>query len=279
MKKMHVHPAFIVALLLAVAGIVLAVRAIFPASHRPAPPPEHRDGAAASDRENESNKPVAKWFSESSLAGQFVTPTPETVDALVQAAADRARSDLSTLEAGAGLDSARGGALVDTFAQILRLQLNPDFEAREEMIAKMGGTTPYLSGADNADAYRAAVISSSTDAAMAPIAPGAVRVRARFVHGREAAGVVGLPSGLTLSTSKMFDIPQDAERGALDVYEVLVPIKLPVAPDDGGRSKDRGAFAIGFGYAWSQDRKAWIPWRIWVYYQSEDSTTYPPNFP
>lgn len=275
--KIHIQPVFVAASLLALGGIVLGVRAIFPASRGQPPPPRHNQGDNSSDSDANGGEPVAEWFSEPALVARFIEPTPESVVAIVREAASSAASQLMLLAPGTELDESRRSALVSSFAESLQLQLNPDFDAHNKMIAKLGGTTPYLAGGNTADSYRSAVLSASFVTAMAPVAADAVRVRARFVHGR-AIPVEGRPQNLNLSAPEMFPIPKDAEKNALDVYEVLVPMKLPTVGRL-GKPEGREAFAVGFGYAWSLQRHAWLPWRIWVYSPNNDTQTYPPVFP
>ncbi|RMH26537.1 MAG: hypothetical protein D6693_07105 [Planctomycetota bacterium] len=264
------------AVLFAGVGGVFAWRAISPASERP--PAEHRRAGPGEGSPGHAARAAGSsdsWFGNAQTRSRLVTPTPETIDDVVATAVARARREARP---ALGFDSEWEEALAEAFGASLRHALAPDFEAYQAWIARLGGETPYLAGDGVATEYRRAIESQSRATAFAPVAPEAVRVRARFIRGEPVPPdpAFGEPL-MTLRHTSMFDIPQDAERAGLDVIEALIPITLPSTEDDGRRSDRRLEVAMGFGYAWSPDRSAWIPWRIWVYGAGQE--VIPPNFP
>ncbi len=272
---------FAAVVVFALVGVLLAARTLLPGSPRSGGAAEQRRDAIADagTPTGASAPPTAEpWFVAAERDGRHVTSDEGSLEAVIAEATVSSRRALERIPFGTGLDADRGAAIVESFTERLRLHLNPDFDAHQALIARLGGSTPYLAGAENADRYRAAFEDQRGAFAFAPLAPGDVRIRARYVRGARIPtdDTDGLPM-MEVRHPSMFALAgsgENAERRRLDVYEVLIPMAVERTPGAGG---GRAAGAVGYGFVWDEDRRAWTPWAVWVYGVGTDA--YPPNFP
>lgn len=255
----------ILAIAILLTGIGALWRSLTPSGM---PPPEH--DILRNDSDNPSA--LSQYLLDDSL---LVSPTVETVEANVQQAREAAYSTLIK-EQSNPLQSARAEQLADRFAERLLRHLDPDFDKSAQSITSLGGHLPFNERSDKYDQFVQAWMRQSLVMKLAPIAPSDIHVRVRYVGGR----MMEKPprrANLTMRIPTLFELPNDAQKGKLDVYEVLIPVKLPTVNQDDplGPRGERATMLMGYGFAWSNDQQDWLPWRLWIY---SDQNPIGPNF-
>ncbi len=246
-QRGNVRLRLILAIVVMVAGLGLAFRALRPVlwPATPSPLPPQLTGA-----------------SERLGPGLLDTdPAKEPAGDVVSRAAGVARLALGHPSFSGVVGPRRLDDLVLAFEERLIATLDGEYE--RDMAARLArGMPPPPSppSQDTIDNYRKTADWTRHTA----IGIDRIEVRVIFDKGKPAAPTPTEEGFDALTYTKKgataFPIPEDPSKAGLDVVEVRIPMALrPIS----GRS--RGAVLVGYQFAWSENRQQWIPFVNVVY--------------
>lgn len=238
----------ILAVLVAVVGVGLAVKTLWPAS-KPTTQVVVEDPAPKSSK------------AEALLVGSFDTePTEETVEGDIDRLTNLVRRQVDSARSPS-LMSARKADLVVAFEERIQALINPDYvrDARARAARGKQGENfepdeEALESAKKWESYYA----------LLPMDMQSVELRELFRDGvfiAESAMDEGLGMGTTkMSGEAAFPLADaDPVEDRLDIFEFRLPIHFP-APGEGGEIA-RQRRLVGFQFVWSDERNQWIPWQ------------------
>ncbi len=234
----------VVAAIVALAGIGVAWRALDRSSRAPIDPGGRVAPALAAALES---------------ADYVTVRTLEQVDQLVAGAAAAVQSSaaaLSVSEHGLDLTREQEADLASALRARLRAVIDGDLETNIVDLVARGDRSAWD------EAQRTQWEASADWHRHAPIDPAGVELRMRYVQGRPVGpgGLAEAASVLTLKPAEgRFPIPADPVGAKLDVVEIRFLMRIRDI-----QSQAPVAAAVGFGFAWSRERRQWIPWEVRV---------------
>jgi len=246
----------VVAVLVAIAGLLVAGRAIL----RGAPSPK-----------NEPLKHEVSLEVQHLEAGGFDTnPTAETADAVIEDASSRV-SRLVQKVPSAALPKSRHEDLSRAFHGLFSSIVAPDVE-RDEAWKVSRGKKPM--GDLLTPEVRETMQESAEYFALPRMNLSEMEIIPVYVQGVEQ-GSSATDDGFGINTTRLvgaYPISDDPEGDKLDVVEVRFPMELP-DPREGGRVR----VSIGFQFAWSREREQWIPFGNVSYHDPNVAIVTPAN--
>lgn len=260
---MQQRTKLILAVLLALVGIVLGARAIFKPSLR-GPRVVATQGPAMEPL------PIA-----ATLDAEFADAPPvraEDAEDLASLIADAARSGLLALPAHERPRSGDIDALVDEIGEIFAIYLTGDWERYARYVETRDAVIPGWESSEERRKYASVFESMVSTVKLRPVSLDEIVVRARYLRGDEITPDENLGNPGTVTAAGRYGLPEDPKRGGLTVYETAVPVSYTW---DGETSP----MFIAIWHAWSTERGRWLPWRLVVYDPTYRATVVPPPHP
>lgn len=254
---------YILAGLLALVGVLVAGRALFP----PTP---------GTPRQSVSNRAPAEALPiASTLQAEFSDADrvrSEEAEDLAAKIAGTVRERLMALPAPERPSASDADALATEVGEIFAIYLTGDWERYLSYASSRGAELPMLDTPEEGTKARRFFESTVSTVKLRPVSLDEIVVRPRFLRGREI-GQESLGSEATVTPPPTrYGLTQDAPRARLTVYETAVPVSYTW---DGETSP----MFISIWHAWSAERSRWLPWRLVLYDPTRKATIVPPPHP
>jgi len=195
------------------------------------------------------------------------TPTALTVKDDIERTVNRAREQLGIFTQSESEQIPRIDDLLAVFGQSFEDTIAPDFDARCEMMRQRGDSWEK----DRRQGERDRWMTQNELTRNARYALNDLEIRMLFKKGKRIASTPeeeGFATLVSHPAAGRMPIPEDAEKGHLDVVEIRLPMEKTQV-EAAGRSGKRPVL-IGYQYAWNTKRKEWTPWAICIYSDPND---------
>jgi len=235
----------IIAGVIAAAGAFVAIRAF----HRSGP---HEVRTAEQE--------ITAAVQEAVVSVEFDTkPTKETMPAILEQAHASALAQSKEIALEADLPTEAARDLADAFRERLAMTLDGDFDRNRALLRRRGDQRTD----EEAEKGRESWDRQAERLRYRPISLENVEARLIYVEG-DPVGRNELRRGFSTLTceykDERFGVPLNGEDGELTVAEVRLPME-----NTGPRSREGLKTLVGYQFAWSDELRMWIPWKIVLY--------------
>ncbi len=265
MASQLLRPRYVLAGAFMFIGVAFAFRALTRSLPQTSSPPVSASTAApraGNSADEAATRPEwTQWYVPAAEMRFEVTPTETRLDSIVADAASLARKQHDSLPTDHRLEDDRLEALLERFRRHFRIILAGDYDGWIGQVVELGGSPDKTTGVGDEPGFfpRERFVAQASAFRLAPLSLESLRVRPLMIAG-EAIDHGPRPGiwGQALYRGE-YGTPEDVESARLDVYEVLLPMKMLV---DTGTDKPMN---VGFSYFWSEERATWVPYKMQFY--------------